>query len=392
MIKKIAILGSTGSIGQTTCEIIKKNKKDFKVILLSTNNNISKIYKQALLFNVKNLIIKNKLKYFKYQKKFERKKIKVFFNDDDLDKIFKKKIDYTMCSVSGLAGLKSTLKAIEFSKTVGIANKESIVCAWNLISKKLKQYNTNFIPIDSEHFSIWTLLQNTKISSVNEIIITASGGPFLNTSMSQLSKIKLKEALNHPVWSMGKKISIDSATMMNKVFEVIEAQRIFNIELKKFKILVHPDSYVHSIIKFNNGITKILVHDTNMKIPIFNTLYQNSDKKLVSKKLNITKLNNLNFKNIDEKRFPIVNILNYVSKKSSLYETVIVSANDLLVDLFFDGKIKFLDISKYLIKTVKLKEFNKFKHILPTNINQIIKLSKYVRLKIQSLSVRSQKS
>ena len=126
-----------------------------------------------------------------------------------------------------------------------------------------------------------------------------------------------------------------------------------------------------------------------MKIPIFNTLYQNSDKKLVSKKLNITKLNNLNFKNIDEKRFPIVNILNYVSKKSSLYETVIVSANDLLVDLFIDGKIKFLDISKYLIKTVKLKEFNKFKHILPTNINQIIKLSKYVRLKIQSLSVRS---
>jgi 1-deoxy-D-xylulose-5-phosphate reductoisomerase len=191
---------------------------------------------------------------------------------------------------------------------------------------------------------------------------------------------------------MGKKISIDSATMMNKVFEVIEAQRIFNIELKKFKILVHPDSYVHSIIKFNNGITKILVHDTNMKIPIFNTLYQNSNKKLMSKKLNITKLNNLNFKNIDKKRFPIVNIINYVSKKPSLHETVIVTANDALVDSFLHGKIKFLDISKYLKKTIKLKEFNKFKHILPTNLNQIIKLSKYVRLKTQSISVRSQKS
>jgi 1-deoxy-D-xylulose-5-phosphate reductoisomerase len=191
---------------------------------------------------------------------------------------------------------------------------------------------------------------------------------------------------------MGKKISVDSATMMNKVFEVIEAQRIFNIELKKFKILVHPDSYVHSIIKFNNGITKILVHDTNMKIPIFNTLYQNSNKKLMSKKLNITKLNNLNFKNIDKKRFPIVNIINYVSKKPSLHETVIVAANDALVDSFLHGKIKFLDISKYLKKTIKLKEFNKFKHILPTNLNQIIKLSKYVRLKTQSISVRSQKS
>ena len=163
MKKKIAILGSTGSIGQTTCEIIKKNKKDFKVVLLSTNNNVNKIYKQALLLDVKNLIIKNKLKYFKHQNKFQKKKIKVFFNDNDLDKIVKKKIDYTMCSVSGLAGLKSTLKAIEFSKAVGIANKESIVCAWNLISKKLKKYNTKFIPIDSEHFSIWTLLQNTKI-------------------------------------------------------------------------------------------------------------------------------------------------------------------------------------------------------------------------------------
>jgi len=178
---------------------------------------------------------------------------------------------------------------------------------------------------------------------------------------------------------------------MNKVFEVIEAQRIFNIELKKFKILVHPNSYVHSIVKFNNGTTKILVHDTNMKIPIFNTLYQNSNKKLISKKLDITKLNNLNFKNIDKKKFPVINILNQVSKKISLYETVIVSANDLLVQFFLDGKIKFLDISIYLEKIVKLKEFKKFKHILPTNVNQIIKLSKYVRLKTQSLSVLSPK-
>ena len=179
--------------------------------------------------------------------------------------------------------------------------------------------------------------------------------------------------------------------MMNKVFEVIEAQRIFDIELKKFKILVHPNSYVHSIVKFNNGTTKFLVHDTNMKIPIFNTLYQYCNKKIMSKSLDITKLNNLNFKNIDKRKFPVINILNHVSKKFSLYETVIVSANDLLVQFFLDGKIKFLDISKYLNKIVKLKEFKKFKHILPANINQIIKLSKYVRLKTQSLSVLSTK-
>ena len=379
MIKKIAILGSTGSIGQTTCEIIEKNKKDFKVILLSTNNNISKIYKQALLFNVKNLIIKNKLKYFKYRKKFARKKIKVFFNDDDLDKIFKKKIDYTMCSVSGLAGLKSTLKAIEFSKTVGIANKESIVCAWNLISKKLKQYNTNFIPIDSEHFSIWTLLQNTKISSVNEIIITASGGPFLNTSMSQLSKIKLKEALNHPVWSMGKKISIDSATMMNKIFEIIEAQKIFNLDIKKFKILIHPNSYIHSIVKFNNGIIKILAHDTDMKIPITNSIYNNN--KIIKTKINLKNLNNLELSKPDIIKFPLIKLLKYLNNNNSMFETILTAANDQLVDFFMQNKIKYLDINKYLNKIINLNEFKPYFKKKPKDVNQIIKLSTYVKLK-----------
>ena len=389
MKKKIAVFGSTGSIGKTTIDIIKKDKKNFDVILLTSNNNYRELAKQAKELNVKNLIINNKKQYLNLKNKFKNKKVNIYNNFHNLNKIFTKKIDYTMCAISGLEGLSSTLDVIKFTKNVAIANKESLICGWNLIEKKLKKHNTQFIPVDSEHFSIWSLIKNVKKTDIEEVVITASGGPFLNLPISKFKKIKPSTAIKHPNWKMGKKISIDSATMMNKVFEVIEAQRIFNIELKKFKILVHPDSYVHSIIKFKNGITKILVHDTNMKIPIFNTLYQNSDKKLVSKKLNITKLNNLNFKNIDEKRFPIVNILNYVSKKSSLYETVIVSANDLLVDLFLDGKIKFLDISKYLKKTVKLKEFNKYKHILPTNINQIIKLSKYVRLKIQSLSVRS---
>ncbi len=379
MKKKIAILGSTGSIGQTTCEIIKKNKKDFKVVLLSTNNNINKIYKQALLLDVKNLIIKNKLKYFKYQNKFQKKKIKVFFNDSDLNKIVKKKIDYTMCSVSGLAGLKSTLKAIEFSKAVGIANKESIVCAWNLISKKLKKYNTKFIPIDSEHYSIWTLLQNTKINSVNEIIITASGGPFLNTPMSQLSKIKLNQALNHPVWSMGKKISIDSSTMMNKIFEIIEAQKIFNLDVKKFKILIHPKSYIHSIVKFNNGIIKILAHDTDMRIPIINSIYNNN--KIIKTKINLKNLNNLELSKPDVIKFPSIKFLKYLNNKNSMFETILTTANEQLVELFMKNKIKYLDIIKYLNKIINLSEFKPYFKKTPKDVNQIIKLSTYVKLK-----------
>ena len=379
MKKKIAILGSTGSIGQTTCEIIKKNKKDFKVVLLSTNSNINKIYKQALLLDVKNLIIKNKLKYFKYQNKFQKRKIKVFFNDSDLNKIVKKKIDYTMCSVSGLAGLKSTLKAIEFSKAVGIANKESIVCAWNLISKKLKKYNTKFIPIDSEHYSIWTLLQDTKINSVNEIIITASGGPFLNTPMSQLSKIKLNQALNHPVWSMGKKISIDSSTMMNKIFEIIEAQKIFNLDVKKFKILIHPKSYIHSIIKFNNGLIKILAHDTDMRIPIINSIYNNN--KIIKTKINLKNLNNLELSKPDAIKFPSIKFLKYLNNENSMFETILTTANDQLVEFFMKNKIKYLDIIKYLNKIINLSEFKPYFKKKPKNLNQIIKLSTYVKLK-----------
>ena len=392
MKKKIAILGSTGSIGKTTIDIIKKDIDNFDVILLTANNNYRKLVKQAKELKAKNLIINNKKQYLNLKNKFKNKKINIYNNFHNLNKIFKKKIDYTMCAISGLQGLSPTLDVIEFTKNIAIANKESLICGWNLIEKKLKKHNTQFIPVDSEHFSIWSLIKNVQKCDIDEIIITASGGPFLKLPISEFKKIKPSSAVKHPNWNMGKKISIDSATMMNKVFEVIEAQRIFDIELKKFKILVHPNSYVHSIVKFNNGTTKILVHDTNMKIPIFNTLYQNSNKKLMSKKLDITKLNNLNFKNIDKKKFPVINILNHVSKKFSLYETVIVSANDLLVQFFLDGKIKFLDISIYLKKIVKLKEFKKFKHILPSNINQIIKLSKYVRLKTQSISVRSQKS
>ena len=391
MKKKIAVLGSTGSIGKTTIDIIKKDIDNFDVILLTANNNYRKLVKQAKELKAKNLIINNKKQYLNLKNKFKNKKINIYNNFHNLNKIFKKKIDYTMCAISGLQGLSPTLNVIEFTKNIAIANKESLICGWNLIEKKLKRYNTKFIPVDSEHFSIWTLIKNVRKCDIEEVIITASGGPFLKLPISKFNTIKPSSAIKHPNWNMGKKISIDSATMMNKVFEVIEAQRIFDIELKKFKILVHPNSYVHSIVKFNNGTTKFLVHDTNMKIPIFNTLYQNSNKKLMSKKLDITKLNNLNFKNIDKKKFPAINILNHASKKFSLYETVIVSANDLLVQFFLDGKIKFLDISIYLKKIVKLKEFKKFKHILPTNVNQIIKLSKYVRLKTQSLSVLSTK-
>ena len=384
---KIAILGSTGSIGKTTINILKKNKKNFNIILLTTNNNYQELLKQVKEFKVQNLVINNKKHYLNLKKKLKNKKINIYNNFETFNKNFNQRVDYTMCAISGLAGLKPTLDSIKFSKKIAIANKESLICAWNLIEKKLKKHKTKFIPIDSEHFSIWSLLNDSKNSKVEEIIITASGGPFLNLAFNKFKKIKPNAAINHPNWKMGKKISIDSATMMNKVFEVIEAQRIFNIDLNKFKILIHPKSYVHAIVKFTNGLTKILIHDTSMKIPIFNSIYSEKTKKIRTKKLNISNLNNLNFIKVDAKRYPSIKILKTIPKKISFYETVIVSANDELVDLFLEGKIIFQDIVKYLYKILQMKEFLKFKNRVPKKYEELIKLNNFVRLKIRSLCI-----
>ena len=355
MKKKIVILGSTGSIGKQTLELIQKDKKNFDVVLLSTNENIREISKQVKLFNPKYLIITNFKKFNLFREK--NKKIKIFNNYDCFKKVFSKKVDYVMSSISGFEGLQPTIEIIKHTKLIAIANKESIICGWSLIHKELMKNKTKFIPIDSEHFSIWSL-SNNKYEDIDEIYITASGGPFLNKTRKSLKFVKPVHAIKHPRWSMGKKISIDSATMVNKVFEIIEASKIFNFSIKKIKILSHPDSYVHAIVKFKNGLTKILIHDTNMKVPIFNSLFSSESEVIYSENLDIKKLNNLNLNKINLKQFPALKIINLFSfNNNSLLETVLVSANDELVDLFLKNKINFLDITKKLMIILGLKEF-----------------------------------
>ena len=187
---------------------------------------------------------------------------------------------------------------------------------------------------------------------------------------------------------MGKKISIDSATLMNKVFEVIEAQRIFGIDIKKFRILIHPSSYIHSIVKLINGQIKIFAHDPDMKVPIFNSIYQNQIKKFNTKKIDINLLNNLNFTNVSLKKFPSINLLKNIKNKSTLFETVLISANDELVDLFIKNKIKFLDITTQLYKILKIKKFSKLIDQKPRHIKEILTLAKEVRLKTRNLCIR----
>ena len=217
--------------------------------------------------------------------------------------------------------------------------------------------------------------------------LTASGGPFKDIPLNKFKNIKISQALNHPNWKMGKKISIDSATMINKVFEVIEARNIFNVDYNKIKILIHPKSYVHAILKFNNGLTKIIAHDTTMKVPIFNTLYLKNNKKLKTNNININLLNNLNFKEVDLIRYPMTKLLRFLPSKPSLFETIIVAANDTLVELFLNNKIKFIDIQKRLFKIINKKKFLNYKNKHPKKIQDIIKLNNYVRLKTLENSI-----
>ena len=379
MKKEIIILGSTGSIGKSILKILNKNKKNFEIRLLTTNNNVALIYSQAVKFNVKNIVINNFNKFYKFKKKFKKKKINVFFNFKDATKNIKKKVFYTINGISGINGLEPTLNIIPFTKNIAIANKESIICGWKFISKTLKINNTNFIPIDSEHFSIWSLLKGENLKNVDKIYLTASGGPFLNKKLSELKKIKAKYTIKHPNWKMGKKISIDSATMMNKIFEIIEAVKIFNLDLSKFGIVIHPKSYIHAIVQFKTGISKLLVHETSMEVPIFNSIYQNNEKYEYKKNnFEFNMLNGINFIKPNDKKFPFLKLLKNLKIKSSYFEIILVAINDALVKKYINDQISYIFLQKKLIKLIKDPYFTKYYKLSPNNINDINNMVKIV--------------
>ena len=388
MKKKIAILGSTGSIGQSTLEVIRKDKKNFNIILLSANNNYKKLVEQAKQFKVRNVLIKNHKFYLNVKNSLKRTKTKVYSGDISIKRIISKKLDYTMSAVVGLAGLQPTIDAIKISKTVAIANKETIICGWQILSKFIKKYKTEIIPVDSEHFSIMELTKGVSNEEVEEIIITASGGPFLNTPINKLRKVKAKQAIKHPNWKMGKKISVDSANMMNKVFEVVEAYKLFKFDKSKYKIMIHPQSYVHSIIRFKNGLIKMILYNTDMKIPISNTLYKSKKNVLKTSNVEIKHINNLNFQKVNSKTFPSIKLVNKCFTLGLSTPIIINAANEVLVDLFLKGKIGFLDIVKIINKILKHKDFRKNAKRKPNSIKDIQIADNWSRLKTINMCVR----
>ena len=379
MKKLISIIGSTGSVGQSALKIIDKKPKDFQINLLSANKNFNLICQQIKKYDPKIFVISSKFIFEKVKSRFKNKKIKILNNFESLSSI--KKSDITISAIPGIAGLIPTIQLIKKSKKILIANKEAVVCGWNIIKKAAKENNTKLIPIDSEHFSIFKLLENQRIQDVEKIFITASGGPFLNHRLSSFKNIKPKDALKHPKWKMGKKISIDSSTLMNKILELVEAQKLFSIPEEKIDILIHPESLVHAIIKFNNGLSKFIYHETSMIIPLANAIYEKNlrIKSIYKNKKNLDKIiKNLTFYKVDKKRFPVYNLKSRIMEYPST-PIIINAANEILIDLFLEKKIPFLSISKTILKIQKDRNYKKYAIRNPKNTKEIIEIDSWAR-------------
>ena len=377
MKKKICILGSTGSIGRSTLEIISKNKKNFDVVLLSGNSNIKLLISQAKKFKPKyiyynNFYLTHKIKYFC------KKNNIVIIND--LNLLNKIKFDITVAAISGIAGLLPTINIIKFSKKILIANKESIICGWKFIFKEIKKYNCIFRPIDSEHFSINGLIENKNKNIIKTIYITASGGPFFNKKKVNLKKVTPMQAAKHPKWKMGKKISIDSATLMNKVLEVIEASLIFKLPINKFKIIIHPESLVHAIVQFKNSLSSMLYYENDMKIPIINSLYNNFSNLSTKDDFDKKTSQKLSFYKPNLKKIPSIKILGFNKILNETGFVLINVVNEILVERFLKKKIFFSDIVKMLLMVLNSKKVkNYLKNEKINNIKDVFKTYNFCR-------------
>jgi len=380
MKKYISILGSTGSVGLTTLKVVEKSNS-LKINLLSANKNLKLISNQIKKYKPNYFIINNYSIFKKIDKKFKNKKIRILNKFDN--KVIKKKSDITVAAIPGLSGLIPTLKMIKLSKKILIANKEAIICGWHLIKKEISKHNSKIIPIDSEHFSISKLIENHNKDEIKKIYITASGGPFLNYNYKKLKRIKTKDALKHPKWKMGKKITIDSSTLMNKMLEIVEAQKLFNFPENKIEILIHPESLVHAIIKFKNGLSKFLYHETTMIIPIVNAIFDKEvdiEKYYIKEKEDRHDIKDLTFQKVNEKIFPIIRIKRRLNEYPST-SIIINASNEILVDLFLQKKIPFLGISKTIMRILGDRKYKKYAIRKPKNINQIVEIDIWARNK-----------
>ena len=373
--KTISILGSTGSIGTNTINVINSNKKKFSVFSLTSKNNINLLSKQSILLKPKVVAIQNKKKYKDLKNNLFGKKIKILAGDEGVVECTKNKVDIVVASIVGIAGLKPTLNSIKNCSKLCLANKECLVSAGSFFMKKISKSKCKLLPLDSEHNAIFQLCDFNKSNNVESITLTASGGPFRNYNLQKLKKTNLNDALNHPNWKMGNKITIDSATLMNKAFEIIEAYYLFNLKLDQINVIVHPESIIHSMVNFSDGSTTALLSNHDMRIPIFYALNWPSREYYNIKRIDLLKIKTLTFEKTNTHLMDSINLAYYVLKKGGSYPLVFNTANEIAVSYFLKEKINFLDILKIIKKILSKSENYKI-----NKVDDIYSIDKKIRI------------
>ena len=366
--KKISIMGSTGSVGTQTLDVIDYLSDKWTVVGLSAYSNIDLLEKQIKKFNPKFAVVIDTKSAKKLKNKLTNCSTKILQGTDNLEKIASlSELDLVINSIVGAAGLRPSLAALKAGHELGLANKESLVIGGHLISEIIEKNNGYILPVDSEHSAIFHLLENKEDKEIKNILLTASGGPFFNKSKEDLNKVTVEEALDHPNWDMGNKITIDSATMMNKGLEVIEAHWLFDMSYDNIKIVVHPESIIHSMVEFRDKTITAELGVPDMKTPIQSVLTYPDKRKSNVKSLNLFEVGQLNFKKPDFNKFPNLKLAYEAGKKGGSMPAVLNAANEVAVSSFLNKKISFLEISKIIEKTLekhKLINFPNFEEIM----------------------------
>ena len=380
--KKIGILGSTGSIGTQTLEVVEKQPGKYKVEYLSAKSNASLLCSQAKKFNVKAICILDDSKKSYCIKKLPN--VEILSGRYGLLKLASySKIDLMINALVGADGMEPTVRCINSGVDIALSNKESMVMAGDYINKLCKKNNVKIFPMDSEHSAIWQCLKGEKFDQVNKLILTGSGGPFRQKSIKEFPNIKKEDALKHPNWDMGKKISIDSATMMNKGLEVIEAFWLFNIPIEKIEIIIHPQSIIHSLVEFVDGSIKAQLGIPDMKIPIqYAMSYPNHDN-IYWESLDLAKIKKLTFESPDLEKFPCIKLAYDAIKKGGTSPVALNVANDIAVDLFLNDKIKFINISQIIDLAIKGHTY-----VANPNLDDIDNVSKETKKFVNNLIIK----
>lgn len=352
--KNIAILGSTGSIGTQALDIISNYPDKFKAIVLTANNNWELLVEQALKFLPHKVVIANTEHYDNVKEALKDKEIEVKAGKESIAEVVRyQPVDIVLTAMVGYSGLIPTVNAIESGKTIALANKETLVVAGEIITGLAKKYHTPILPVDSEHSAIFQCLVGEVRSSLRKILLTASGGPFRKLKKEELQKVTVKDALNHPNWSMGKKVTIDSASMMNKGFEMIEARWLFDCNPDNIEILVHPQSIVHSMVEFCDGSIKAQLGVPDMHIPIQYALGYPERLPASDRFLDWSEVNKLTFEKPDYDKFPLLKLAFSAIQEGGNMPCILNAANEVAVRAFLEEKVKFVEIPEIVESTMK---------------------------------------